>query len=286
MRSKVTLCLLFLLVVVVNASDRSQEVDDEIRHFVREATAHLLGTFDFSSKVLYSDDGKEGEVETSGDKEQTTEAQESTTAATESESSSSEPSPPGPPEEVSIDSMNSTFTSFFYRQRHRAFDAERNETRRAVLEQYFRAFGLETAIQEFTVRGETGQNLIGVMPGRYRGSIDDSIVIIAAHYDTVEECPGVDDNGAGSVAVLEAARVLSPYRNMLNSTLYFVLFDLEERGLWGSILFVREYLVPFELTQRGVTVVGAYVADMILTYDRQANSQRIPSDVATVTTCF
>jgi Zn-dependent M28 family amino/carboxypeptidase len=96
----------------------------------------------------------------------------------------------------------------------------------------------------------------------------------------VEKCPGIDDNGAGSVAVLEAARVLSPYKGLFNSTIYFTLFDLEEKGLLGSLAFTREYLIPEELMKRKNRFLGAYVADMLITYDPSPGSQRISYDIA------
>lgn len=41
--------------------------------------------------------------------------------------------------------------------------------------------------------------------------------------------PGADDNGSGTVAVLEAARVLSPFE--FDYTIRFIAFDEEEIGL-------------------------------------------------------
>lgn len=70
---------------------------------------------------------------------------------------------------------------------------------------------------------------MGVIPGRNRGKPTDQIVLIGAHYDTVPESPGVDDNGSGMVALLEAARLLSPRMGHLNNTIMFVAFDLEEK---------------------------------------------------------
>ena len=119
------------------------------------------------------------------------------------------------------------------------------------------------------------------MYGRNRGQPNETIMVVGGHYDTVEKCPGIDDNGGGSVSTLEAARLLSPYRGLLNSTIYFTLFDLEEKGLLGALAFVREYLLPQEVA-KGNKVIGAYVQDMVLTYDSAPGSQRIPTDIAIV----
>jgi Zn-dependent M28 family amino/carboxypeptidase len=49
--------------------------------------------------------------------------------------------------------------------------------------------------------------------------------------------PGADDNGSGSVAVLQAAEILTPYN--FDATLRFVLFTGEEQGLLGSAAYAQ-----------------------------------------------
>lgn len=144
--------------------------------------------------------------------------------------------PDSPPALSSIESLNDTFNKFFTHKRSDEHDAAlKNESREGALN-IFRTLGFETLTQRFEVRGSVlsrsskpGTNLIGIMPGKHRGEPGETLMVIAGHYDTVDSCPGVDDNGAGSVAVLEAARLLSPYRGFLNSTIIFALFDLEEK---------------------------------------------------------
>lgn len=83
----------------------------------------------------------------------------------------------------------------------------------------------------FQKRGDKGHNIVGIYPGTYRNTTKkhlDSILVIGAHYDTVPKSPGVDDNGSGSVAVLELARLLHKHQCKLNMTIIFVLFDMEE----------------------------------------------------------
>ncbi len=60
-------------------------------------------------------------------------------------------------------------------------------------------------------------------------------VVFCAHYDDMPSgstAPGADDNASGSVAVLEAARILKNYN--FPYTILFALWDEEERGLYGS----------------------------------------------------
>ncbi|HUT98450.1 MAG TPA: M28 family peptidase [bacterium] len=79
-------------------------------------------------------------------------------------------------------------------------------------------------------------NIIGERLGTLR---PDEYVYATAHYDSIsgdsdpmELAPGADDNGSGSTALLELARVLAPYEN--RRTLRFAFFDAEEWGLLGS----------------------------------------------------
>ena len=150
--------------------------------------------------------------------------------------------------QTTTDKLNSTFEQFFSRQRSDEFNSTiKDEVRESLIKQ-FRQFGLKVLTQTFVVRtfqnGRShklrGVNLIGVLEGRTRRQKsnqphhrrnspfgEDKVTVIGAHYDTVEYCPGVDDNGSGSVAVLELAR-LTALRSPIDQTIIFVLFDLEE----------------------------------------------------------
>ena len=53
----------------------------------------------------------------------------------------------------------------------------------------------------------------GVFAGDKFGTQNDSITIVAAHWDTVSDSPGFDDNGSGMAALLEIARVLGNFKS-------------------------------------------------------------------------
>ncbi len=101
-------------------------------------------------------------------------------------------------------------------------------------------------------------NIVAVLPGTINR---EQQVLITAHYDTLalgrplteeqrragEElnlsdpdatAPGVNDDGSGTAAVMELARVMSRYQ--FEKTLVFVLFAAEEQGLLGSTLFAMQ----------------------------------------------
>ena len=52
-------------------------------------------------------------------------------------------------------------------------------------------------------------NIIGQLSGRYTGTRDDKIFLIGAHYDSVKTTPGVDDNGSGITALLQALQLFT-----------------------------------------------------------------------------
>jgi Iap family predicted aminopeptidase len=77
-----------------------------------------------------------------------------------------------------------------------------------------------------------GRNVIA------RRSSQNPLVIVGAHYDSVPGSPGANDNASGTVTVLELARQLAD--SPLAAQIWFLFFDGEEDGLWGSRRFVEQ----------------------------------------------
>ena len=69
-------------------------------------------------------------------------------------------------------------------------------------------------------------------------SADMPTVIIGAHYDTVEDTQGANDNGSGVAALMEIAKRASARDYPF--AVKFVLFGAEEIGLYGSIRYAEE----------------------------------------------
>jgi carboxypeptidase Q len=69
----------------------------------------------------------------------------------------------------------------------------------------------------------------------------DEAVIIGAHLDSWDLGTGANDNGTGSMAVLEAARALQKLGVKPKRTIRFVLFTGEEQGLNGSKAYVQAH---------------------------------------------
>jgi acetylornithine deacetylase/succinyl-diaminopimelate desuccinylase-like protein len=81
----------------------------------------------------------------------------------------------------------------------------------------------------------SGANIIASLTGE--PADPGRTILIGAHYDTVRDSPGADDNGSGIAALLELARVLrgSPFA----ANLMFAAFDMEEIGCLGAAELVR-----------------------------------------------
>jgi Zn-dependent M28 family amino/carboxypeptidase len=69
------------------------------------------------------------------------------------------------------------------------------------------------------------------------GRNDDNVVMAGAHLDSVLAGPGINDNGSGSAAILEAAEQLAHVTPQ--NTLRFAWWGAEESGLVGSTNYVN-----------------------------------------------
>jgi hypothetical protein len=89
--------------------------------------------------------------------------------------------------------------------------------------------------------------------GEIRGSdLASEVVLVGAHLDSWDLGTGATDNGAGSIAVLEASRILGALKATgvrPRRTIRFVFFTGEEQGLYGSQYYAlahREELPRFQ----------------------------------------
>ena len=84
-----------------------------------------------------------------------------------------------------------------------------------------------------------GHNIIADIPGTDPKA---GYVMAGGHFDSWIAGDGASDNGAGSVAVIEAARILSRLGVRPKRTIRFVLWEGEEQGLFGSINYVQQHI--------------------------------------------
>jgi hypothetical protein len=120
----------------------------------------------------------------------------------------------------------------------------------------FRSFGYDSVYNDGFVANVYGgsrpcYNVVAVKVGT---EYPNSQIILGAHYDGVD-CTAADDNGSGTAAVLELARVLKD--STFRATILFVTFDAEEWGLYGSTHYANE------ASARGDQIICMFNMDMI-----------------------
>jgi Zn-dependent M28 family amino/carboxypeptidase len=74
--------------------------------------------------------------------------------------------------------------------------------------------------------------------GESRAGDPRDLVVVGAHLDSVQRGPGLNDNGSGSVLILEVAEQMAKMRP--RNRVRFVWWSAEELGLLGSSHYVRQ----------------------------------------------
>jgi Zn-dependent M28 family amino/carboxypeptidase len=107
-------------------------------------------------------------------------------------------------------------------------------------------------------------NVVAWLPGRDTSRV----VVIGGHYDScicstnsmdfTSDAPGADDDGSGTVAVMELARVMGKrFPQGFDASIAFILYTGEELGLLGSTQFAER------LKREGKRVTAAFTDDII-----------------------
>jgi len=132
-------------------------------------------------------------------------------------------------------------------------------------------------------------NVVAVLPGT---SEPEREVMVSGHYDTINlifkqgangqremdaeaipkaPAPGVTDDGSGTAAVIELARIMSQYQ--FRKTIVFVAFAAEEYGLFGSGLYAEGAAGKHELIEGlfNNDIIGSDVTGVGETSNRYVN---------------
>jgi hypothetical protein len=123
---------------------------------------------------------------------------------------------------------------------------------------YFTSLGLDSVqLDSYPAYGDTWRNVVGTIVGKTH---PEKIIIVSGHMDATSEipdsvAPGCEDNGSGTCAAIEAARVLAG--ESLDCTLKFIAFTGEDVALNGSDHYARE------ARARGDDIICDFNFDMI-----------------------
>ncbi len=122
------------------------------------------------------------------------------------------------------------------------------------MEQSFEKIGVPARILEFTSEEGRGFNVEATLRG------DGKHLWVTAHLDSVGNA-GANDDASGLVSLLMMARVLKQLDP--EHTVHFVAYDLEEVGLVGSSVYVRETVTSIREQGGDRAIIGNLQSDMI-----------------------
>jgi Zn-dependent M28 family amino/carboxypeptidase len=134
----------------------------------------------------------------------------------------------------------------------------------------FAAAGYEPSIQSYDVHKVPVENIEAVLTGTPDA---DDVVVVGAHYDSVSDCPGANDNATGIAATLELARRFA--QSPRAKTIRFVAFVNEEPPFFqtpqmGSVVYARA------AKARGEKIVAMLSLETMGYYSDERGSQQYP----------
>ncbi|MFO8061178.1 MAG: M28 family peptidase [Bacillota bacterium] len=91
---------------------------------------------------------------------------------------------------------------------------------------------------ENTVEEMSSWNVVGEIQG---DGLEDRVIIVGAHFDGHDICPGSMDDASGAAVAMEAGRLLARHRGQLARTVRIICFPVEEIGLLGSRSYVKAH---------------------------------------------
>src|SRR4051794_34894835 len=112
---------------------------------------------------------------------------------------------------------------------------------------------LELHVANAERRREQSYNVAGIIEG-VDPALRAETIVFSAHFDHDGSGPagiyhGADDNGSGTVGVIELARAFAASAVKPKRSLLFIVFAAEERGLLGSYFYAAHPLRPLETTR-------------------------------------
>jgi hypothetical protein len=135
--------------------------------------------------------------------------------------------------------------------------------------------GYQPTRQEYEAGGQRVRNIEVAVANVARGKRPERIFIVGAHYDSAPGAPGANDNGSGTAAVLELARLLKTVQPRAGTEIRFVFFVNEEPP-WFMGADMGSMRHAAEMKRQGHNIEGALVLETIGYYTDAPNSQKLP----------
>lgn len=146
-----------------------------------------------------------------------------------------------------------THVSAIASKEHNTGTPREREQAATYIETALASAGYRPTRQEYTAGGQRVRNIEAAVGNVPKGKRPERIFIVGAHVDSAPGAPGANDNGSGTAAVLELARLLKTVRPGAGTEVRFVFFVNEEPpanfiafvGTLASSNLVREALAAF-----------------------------------------
>lgn len=125
---------------------------------------------------------------------------------------------------------------------------------------------------------KTTENVVGFLEGS-DPKLKQEVVVFTAHYDHLglgangSIYYGADDDGSGTVTVIELAQAFAANPVKPKRSLVFMTVVGEEKGLWGSDWYVKHPIIPLEKT------IADLNTDMIGRMDKKYDDLKNPNYV-------
>lgn len=132
------------------------------------------------------------------------------------------------------------------------------------------SYGYDVSVQSYRAEERTFENVFTEKKGI---RAPDTIIVVGAHYDTVEGTPGADDNASGVAALLELARLL--INEPLGMAVHFAAFVLEESPFCRS-RFMGSHVYAENLHQSRMKVEGMICLESVGYFRDSPQSQMFP----------
>jgi len=163
---------------------------------------------------------------------------------------------------------------------HNTATPKQLEQAAAYIETTLKGEGFRITRREYEAGGRTVRNIEVSVSNVAPKTKPERMFIIGAHYDSAPGAPGIlsdapNDNGSGTAAVLELARLLKTMRPSQGTEVKFVFFVNEEPPyLMGEDMGSMQHARKLHAEEQNME--GALMLETIGWYSQARNSQKLP----------
>jgi peptidase M28-like protein len=137
---------------------------------------------------------------------------------------------------------------------------------------------VEIRLRDSVVSSDAAPNTVGILQGSDPG-LRDQYLVYSAHMDHIGITPGrpdsinngADDDGSGTVGVVELAEAFSQAGARPKRSIIFLTVSGEEKGLWGSDFFTSHPPVPISriVADINIDMIGRNWRDTIVAIGKE-----------------